>query len=360
MDLLQRSVDIILAHQSESGAYVACPTFPTYRFCWFRDASYVAYAMDLVGRHDSAARFHAWATRTILAHRDAVRRGLDKARRGLPLAPGEYIHTRYHLDGVVETDGEWPNFQLDGLGTWLWSLSEHLRLTGHALSDEQQRAVELCVDYLIALWDRPCYDCWEERPESLHTYTLGALHRGLACFADIRSSAPHAAARIKETLQARSVLNGHFIKDLDGADEVDGNLVALAMPHALVAPHDPLMRATISRIESDLRCGDGGVHRYAADAYYGGGEWVLLTAWLGWYYAEVGEVDRARQLQKWIGAQADEQGHMPEQVAAHLNRPAHLGEWRARWGESARPLLWSHAAYIILHDVIRRSGAERP
>ena len=169
---------------------------------------------------------------------------------------------------------------------------------------------------------------------------------------------PQTLERIQEALRARAVLNGHFIKDLDGADEVDGNLVALAVPHAMIAPQDSLMRATIARIESEL--GRHGVHRYAADTYYGGGEWVLLTAWLGWYYAETGDLDRACQLQTWIEAQADDQGHLPEQVAAHLNRPAGLDEWRARWGESARPLLWSHAAYITLHDAIGRSGVGRP
>jgi hypothetical protein len=25
-----------------------------------------------------------------------------------------------------------------------------------------------------------------------------------------------------------------------------------------------------------------------------------------------------------------------------------VAEWRQRWGESARPLLWSHAAYLAL------------
>jgi len=28
------------------------------------------------------------------------------------------------------------------------------------------------------------------------------------------------------------------------------------------------------------------MHRYADDTYYGGGEWVLLATWLGWYYVE--------------------------------------------------------------------------
>jgi hypothetical protein len=27
------------------------------------------------------------------------------------------------------------------------------------------------------------------------------------------------------------------------------------------------------------------VRRYLGDSYYGGGNWILLTAWLGWYRA---------------------------------------------------------------------------
>jgi GH15 family glucan-1,4-alpha-glucosidase len=356
MDLLQRSIEIILDHQSESGAYIACPNFPVYHYCWFRDASYVAHAMDLAGQSASAARYHAWAARTILDHRPAVRRGLDKLRRSQPLEPGDYIHTRYHLDGAVETDGAWPNFQLDGIGTWLWALSEHLRLSAAPLSDLQRQAVDLCVDYLVALWDRPCYDCWEERPDCLHAYTLSALYQGLTRFAVGRAGVTQVSEQIRRAIQTRATRNGHLIKDLDGADEVDGNLIALAVPNQVYAPDDPVMRATIARIESDLRRDDGGVHRFVADTYYGGGEWVLLTAWLGWYYARAGDVDRARRLLAWIEARADAQGGLPEQVAAHLNRPAYLDDWRRRWGESAHPLLWSHAAYISLRHAIDRAA----
>jgi GH15 family glucan-1,4-alpha-glucosidase len=352
MDLLQRSIDIILTNQHASGAYVACPTFPVYQFCWFRDAAYVAYALDLVGQADSAERFHRWAAQTILRHREAVQRGLHKVRNGQPLDPGEYVHTRYHLDGSVETDGEWPNFQIDGVGTWLWSLNEHHRFNGTVLSDEQRQAVELCLDYLLALWDRPCYDSWEERPDRLHTYTLSALHRGLACFSDVRTTVADVVSQIRSAIRSRAVINGHLIKDLDGADEVDGNLIAVAIPNGVFTVEHPVMRATIARIESDLRCEAGGVHRFAADTYYGGGEWVLLTAWLGWYYAHTGSVERARQLLVWIEAQADEAGYLPEQVGAHLNQPSYLAEWQQRWGQSARPLLWSHAAYLILRHAI--------
>jgi hypothetical protein len=42
------------------------------------------------------------------------------------------------------------------------------------------------------------------------------------------------------------------------------------------ATDEARMRATVARIESALSR-DGGLHHYASDTYYGGGEWLLLT-----------------------------------------------------------------------------------
>jgi hypothetical protein len=67
---------------------------------------------------------------------------------------------------------------------------------------------------------------------------------------------------------------------------------------------------------------------------------------------------------RWIEAQADAEGRLPEQVATHALAPERLGEWQQRWGESARPLLWSHAAYVALRLELatfgRDGGATRP
>jgi len=108
------------------------------------------------------------------------------------------------------------------------------------------------------------------------------------------------------------------------------------------------MQATVERIETSLVQG-GGVHRYPTDTYYGGGEWVLLAGWLGWYYVRAGDPERARHLLDWMTTQAGEDGSLPEQIAASLNDPNYLRPWEQRWGPSARPLLWSHAMYLILH-----------
>ncbi|HID86555.1 MAG TPA: glycoside hydrolase, partial [Anaerolineae bacterium] len=176
-DLFHHSVQVILANQALTGAYIASPNFPAYRYSWFRDGAFIAYAMDLVGEHKSARRFHDWAASTILRHADKAKRAIEKARRGEPLGE-DYLHARYTLEGE-ERDDDWPNFQLDGFGTWLWALAEHLRLRSGQLPSRWRQAVHLIGSYLATLWRFPCFDLWEEHPDKVHPYTLAAVYAGL-------------------------------------------------------------------------------------------------------------------------------------------------------------------------------------
>src|SRR5215212_3395287 len=81
-DLYQRSIEIILENQSANGGYIASPNFPTYHYCWFRDGSFIAYAMDVAGQHESARRFHQCVSERVNERKHLVRRGLTKARSG--------------------------------------------------------------------------------------------------------------------------------------------------------------------------------------------------------------------------------------------------------------------------------------
>jgi GH15 family glucan-1,4-alpha-glucosidase len=347
IDLISHSIELIRANQAPNGAYIASPTFATYNYCWFRDGAYIGYAMDLTGQHDSSARFYDWAAATIGRRADAVERATLAAHAGQP-APEDLLHTRYTLDGAVGED-DWPNFQLDGFGTLLWGMDQHLRLRHATLPESWHPAVALLARYLGRLWRLPCYDCWEEFGDQVHTATLSALYGGLNAAAHMLGDHSHAAvaATIKEFVLDRCAAGGSLNKFV-GNTAVDASLIHAATPYRLLGADDPLMRATITRIESELRRAGGGVHRYADDSYYGGGEWVLLTAYLGWHYAERGEIDRARGLLGWVASCADAQGMLPEQVHANLNRPSMLPIWEQRWGPAARPLLWSHAAYLTL------------
>ncbi|MCL5429663.1 MAG: glycoside hydrolase family 15 protein [Chloroflexi bacterium] len=374
---MQRSVQIILSNQAESGAYIASPNFPTYHYCWLRDGSFIAYSMDLVGEHQSALAFFHWIDRAIQKYAWKVDRLLEKQNKKEQLLESDFLHTRYTLSGD-EAEGEWLNFQLDGYGTWLWALSEHVQRTNEiSLLEDFASSIKKTVQYLLAFWDYPNYDCWEENPYHLHPYTLAAIYSGLASAQKIANisdkinfvgPSSDVLLRIRQFTIDHGVKNGHLVKSFlplgketqkeipVASDGVDSSLLGVALPYRMFKPSDPLMRDTVARVESDLHRSHGGVYRYLADTYYGGGEWLLLAAWLGWFYAETGDMQRAVGLQQWIEAQADQPGHLPEQVSNHLLSPSYYEMWEKRWGPVANPLLWSHAMYLILHDVIRQNS----
>lgn len=348
-DLYKRSVEVIRENQTPSGAYLASPNFPTYHYCWFRDGAFIAYAMDLTGEHDSASRFHEWAASAINQRANTVGRAVAAGVLGEIPAPADQLHTRYTASGEPG-DEDWPNFQLDGLGTWLWALREHQKHITTPLSSSAMAATSLTAEYLVALWPLPCYDCWEEFPDKIHPHTLAAIYCGLLAAEELTGvSYDTSRQKIREAILTQGVGRNHFVKFF-GTEVVDASLLGLAIPYGVVPADHPIFRNTVDEIERTLR--SGGVHRYAADTYFGGGQWVLLAAWLGWVRAICGERAAALELLAWVEAQATKEGYLPEQVPVALNDPDYYEPWRARWGDIASPLLWSHAMYIILREAL--------
>lgn len=344
-DLVARSVAVILEGQAPSGAFIASPTFGQYRYAWLRDGAFIAEALDLVGEREAAGRFHDWVAGLILAAGDGIERAIAAAAAGRAPAPNDYLHCRYEVGGGLGPD-DWPTFQLDGPGIWLWSLAKHVRCGGR-ISPVHLDAARLATRYLAALFDQPSYDAWEEFPDHVHTSTLAAILAGLRGAREL--AIDHGAeAEIADRLLDR---DGPFTK-WEGSDAVDASLLWIAVPYELVSASDPAFTATLQRIEEELVSRDGGVHRYADDTYYGGGEWLLLTAGLGRTYLRrggPGDRERALRCLAWIEAQAGPDGAMPEQVPTRALHPDRIAEWEQAWGPSASPLLWSHAAYLALH-----------
>ncbi|MGI9952458.1 glycoside hydrolase family 15 protein [Moorellaceae bacterium AZ2] len=346
-ELLKKSVAILKKHQTAQGAFPAAPEFAPYKYVWLRDGTFIAYALDLVGEAEAAEAFYAFMAQTIIRHSYKIERALRAVEEKRPLGNEDCLHTRYTLSGE-EGREPWGNFQLDGYGTYLWGLAAHLSWQG---KDDQlyRDAISQVTRYLCALWDCPCLDCWEEWGEYHHPSTWAAVYGGLrAVLPWLDPALEEKAMKVLEVLPSklRREFNweGHFVK-FAGRPEVDANLLWLGLPFGICSLDDPLFKATVEQIEKELL--GGGLKRYRADTYYGGGEWVLLTAWLAWYYRLQGREIECRELLKWVAAQADEEGRLPEQVPHNLTSPQHYSYWVQRWGPIARPLLWSHAMYII-------------
>jgi GH15 family glucan-1,4-alpha-glucosidase len=92
-----------------------------------------------------------------------------------------------------------------------------------------------------------------------------------------------------------------------------------------------------SRIQQELHRPGGGVRRYQGDTFYGGGQWILLAASLGWATLATGATELAPQLLAWVEASANDAGYLPEQVAEDVQSPHMLAWWQARWGGNRHP-----------------------
>ena len=285
MDLARRSVEVILAGQSAAGAYIACPNFEQYRYAWLRDGAFVADAMREAGEVESCDRFFDWVARVVHAR---------------PAGPWD---ARYGLDGLPDPS-RWPKLQTDGLGLWLGAL----RRRGSSRWDD---AAGLVARWLEAHWGEPCIDWWEER-EGIHATTLWCIGNGLG----------------SEAIRAEALARA--------GERLDGSLLFIGTPEL------------VAWVEDSLVSPGGGVWRNLDDEYYGGGEWLLLTAMLG-----LAKPERAAACLAWIEAHAHANGDLPEQSQDHLQRPDRYEPWVDHWGEPPSPLLWSHAMYLRLHHALR-------
>ena len=347
---------VITHHQDPGGAYPASPSFSAYAgYSWLRDGAFTAEGVSRYGDADSAGRFHDWAARTLARRRGQVDGLLAAAREGRTPPRTEMLPTRFTFAGEDGTD-EWWDFQTDGYGTWLWAVVSFARRHGRGL-DRWRSGIEVAVDYLTGFWSVPCYDWWEENAEHRHVSTFAAIHGGLRAVlgadvldADRADAAASTLTEIRELVHSEGVADGHLTKWL-GSVAVDASLAAAVVPFGLVSDHDPLAAGTLRAVADQLDAG-GGAHRFRGDVFYGGGQWLLLSALLGWNRAVRGETEAALGYLRWVADQATAEGDLPEQVAGHLLHAEHRQDWLDRWGPVATPLLWSHGMYLVLADVL--------
>jgi GH15 family glucan-1,4-alpha-glucosidase len=354
--LFAASIRVLADGQAHSGAFIASPNFPQYGYAWLRDGAYCALAMDAVGKRGSSRAFHRWTAGVIDAQRTKVIDIVDRLRAGEAFDGAAMLPTRYTLSGLAENTAEdsWPNFQLDGYGTWLFALHSHL---GGADPAAYRPAVELAAGYLAASWELPCYDYWEEFGDRRHTSTLAAIAAGLRAASRMlnRPDLDETADAVVLFIRASCVSGGLFVKGPKD-DRLDASLISLGTPFGLFDERDPTLLATVEGIRSSLASPSGGIRRYLGDSYYGGNPWLLLTSWLGWHDRLQGNLSGHYQARDWVRGHQGSQGWLPEQVLDEAQDSSAMQPWVDRWGPVANPLLWSHAKYLLMQSDARITG----
>jgi GH15 family glucan-1,4-alpha-glucosidase len=307
-----------------------------------------------VGEYEASHRYHRWVNDAIERISEIIDTVIEMRFRGEALDPAHMPPARFALDGSSVID-DWPNFQIDGYGTWLWSLGQHLTLSGRpTLPDELRASVARAARYLSTFALNPCYDVWEESGTALHSSTLACVYGGLVTAAGLlRDEALLDTANIVRTrLEVDAARLSLYAKSSEN-ESVDASSLWLHVPFHVVDANDPLFNETVNAIVEKLTF-EGGLRRYADDTYFGSGSWPVLTASLGWHYAEVGDVEGAKRCRDWVGSHFDDVGHLGEQFGGERRDRVHYDEWVERWGPPALDLTWSHAMFVVLEVAIDR------
>jgi len=330
--LVKRSLFLLKAiHCSTEGGFIAAPCLePDYRYCWPRDAAYMAYAFDLYGFHHETRSFYLWCKR---AQED----------------DGSW-YQRYYIE--ARYPGPTWGMQCDQGGIILWGTSRHYEFTQDEdflleMRESIKRAARHLIDGILEDSLVKSLDLWEERYAS-NTYTNAAVCAGLRESAkmldilgdyELSKECKEASENIRNAILNRSWSEEkkRFLKSyMPYDDTIDISLLGLDFPFEILRTDDEKMKSTAEQIEKVFNYKIGGIGRYPTDVYYGGNPWILTTLWLAIYYARLGERDKASNLINFVIDKTPELGLMPEQLDKNT------GDF-----VSAFPLGWSHAMFVI-------------
>jgi GH15 family glucan-1,4-alpha-glucosidase len=280
-----------------------------YRYSWIRDATFALWGLFTLGFDWEANDFFHFITD--LAERDG---GDLQIVYGIG---GETDLTEHELSHLHGYDGARPvrvgnaayqQQQNDVWGAVLDSVYLHVR-SRDRLDDRVWRVLHRQVEEALAHWREPDRGVWEVRGEPQHFTSSKvmcwvAADRGTRLARlredwDLATKWQAAADEIHADICTNGVDDrGVFVQHY-GTDALDASMLLMPLVRFLPAD-DPRIRATVLAIADELT-EDGLVLRYRTketdDGFSGEeGAFTICSFWLVSALAEIGEIERSRQL----------------------------------------------------------------
>jgi glucoamylase len=344
--MMRRSLLLLkLLIDKNHGGIVAAPCMkPEYRFCWPRDATYVAYALDMCGFYEETEKFYRWCQRA-------------QEREG-------GLYQRYYIEAKLR--GPCWSSQIDEIATVVWGMGKHFDLTrDHHFIKSMWPTIKQAANFICNCIDPQTFltdsvGLWEERFGS-HTYSNAAVCDALKTsgrIADLlgQDELKQRWLSLYENIRKSLVSltwneeKGHFVKTFRPMDEdLDVSLLGISYPFEVLAAEEDRMKKTALAIEKAFSYRVGGIGRYPDDSYYGGNPWILSALWLALYYEKLGDIDKAKSLITWVTERATELDLLAEQIDKTSGLPV-----------SAVPLAWSHAFFILSVIGLDDAGNSEP
>ena len=325
-----------------------------YRYSWVRDSTFTLWALYTLGFAHEANDFFYFIADVCENHPDLqVLYGVG-GELELPESTLDHLSGYEGARPVRVGNAAYTQQQNDVWGSLLDSVYLHTKSRDY-LSERVWPIVEHQVEEALQNWRKPDQGIWEVRGEPRHFVSSKlmcwvAADRG-ARLAELRQEEKHAerwrqaAEEIHADICANGVDERGVFTQYYGGSSLDAS--ALLMPLFRFLPgDDPRIRTTVLTIAKELTV-DGLVKRYLEDETDDGlvgeeGTFAICSFWLVSALAEIGEIDRARELCEKLLSYASPLNLYAEEIDPRTGR--HLGNF---------PQAFTHLALInaVMHVV---------
>jgi GH15 family glucan-1,4-alpha-glucosidase len=326
-----------------------------YRFSWMRDSTFALWGLYTLGFDWEANDFFYFVADVAEATQGGLQimYGID-GRSDLPEETLDHLSGYESARPVRVGNAAHSQAQHDVWGAVLDSFYLHTKERDH-LPERVWPILSTQVEAALENWRRPDRGLWEVRGEPKHFTSSKlmcwvALDRG-ARLAELREDWQQAArwrAAADEihadicanALDARGVFTQHY-----DTDALDASILLMPLVRFL-PPEDERVRATVLAVADELT-EEGLVLRYRVQETDDGlageeGTFTICSFWLVSALAEIGELERARDLCERLLSLASPLGLFAEEIDTRTGR--HLGNF---------PQAFTHLALInaVMHVI---------
>jgi len=337
--LYLRSLLTIRTHVDNRGSIIAsCDSdimqfnLDYYNYCWPRDASWIAMALDRAGYSELTRRYFKFCAKII-----------DN---------GFFAHKYWSSGDKASTWHPLPSLQEDETAIVLTALYKNYLVTKdiESLHNLYEKIVVPAADKLSEFLEyglpKPSWDLWEER-KGVHCYTTCTVISALRSAAEIAKVLGH-ADNGQKWLDASNIIMEHFETFWDSGkkrylrsindDKNDSSVSALFL-FDILPVDDHRLGETMASIKHDLMR-PSGVVRYDGDTYHGYmNAWPICTLWYAeWCIKKAKnkqDLKEAKELIEKVASLASESGMLAEQYDDNGNP------------KSVMPLTWAHATFVL-------------
>lgn len=245
---------------------------------------------------------------------------------------------------------------------WLWVTGEYATALEDAgqrerLLQEADKAIAMAVDTLEQRWSEPRKHWLDRTNEAVYLGNLAIVYGALLAIQPHRygERIQYTLKRMRELLFSRFIKDGRVVSVL-GSKAIYGDIVLAAVPFGMLGIEDRILIEALMKVEEQLM--HKGVRFSEDDTYYGGCERTDLTALLAWYYAEKGDLHRAKRLVTHADALMTSDGELPElDLSTSKEKIYHDADMQRSGGEAPTSALAATMLSIAKRTIANQGSA---